>query len=234
MNNFVGAGTYGSAPTRALYSRVFWKNTMKKTALIMVDLQNDFCRGGSLAVPDGDAVIPLANALQSHFDVIVATQDWHPAYHKSFASNHPGHKIGDVIPVKGLPQILWPDHCVQNSQGAEFHPGLKTEKIQRIFQKGTDLLVDSYSAFFDNAHLRATGLGDYLVQAGVTDVYIMGLATDYCVKYSCLDAVQLKFQVYLLQDACRGVELQAGDVAAAVQEMQHAGVRVVGTKDILE
>src|SRR3990167_10307442 len=206
---------------------------MNKTALIIVDLQNDFCRGGNLAVPDGDAVIPLANQLQPCFDIVVATKDWHPQNHMSFASNHPGKKRGEVIKVHGLSQVLWPDHCVQNTHGAEFHPQLNIERIQHIFHKGTDRFVDSYSAFFDNEHLRATGLGDYLSRHGVVDVYIMGLATDYCVKYSCLDAVHLNFNVHVIEDACRGVELKSGDIANAIKEMQHIGVRLTETKTIV-
>lgn len=205
---------------------------MTKNALIMVDLQNDFCRGGSLAVPDGDAVIPIANQLQSQFDLVVATQDWHPKDHMSFASNHPGKKIGDVIQVHGINQVLWPDHCVQNSKGAEFHPELNTSHIRRIFQKGTDRFVDSYSAFFDNEHLRSTGLADYLSHEGVTDIYIMGLATDYCVKFSCLDAVKLNMKVHVILDACRGVELNSGDIDQAIKEIQKAGIQLAESKKL--
>jgi nicotinamidase/pyrazinamidase len=160
-------------------------------ALILVDLQNDFVPGGALAVKDGDQVIPIANAMQKHVDLVIATQDWHPADHGSFAANHPGKKIGDVIDLNGLPQILWPVHCVQNTRGAEFVPGLNTDRFAQIFRKGIDPTIDSYSTFFDNAHRRSTGLADCLKPRGVTDVYLMGLATDYCVKFSALDARQL-------------------------------------------
>lgn len=197
------------------------------SALILVDLQNDFCPGGNLAVPDGDAVIPVANEIQLYFDLVVATKDWHPAMHMSFASNHPGKKIGDVIQVHNLSQVLWPDHCIQNSHGAEFHPALNIQSIQQIFHKGTDRFVDSYSAFFDNEHLRETGLADYLRKKNVSTVYIMGLATDYCVKYSCLDAVKLGFDVYVVEAGCRGVELQPGDTANALKEMQVAGAKLI-------
>lgn len=203
---------------------------MKKKALLLVDLQNDFCPGGALAVPDGDAVIGLANELQPHFDLILATKDWHPANHVSFASNHPGKKIGEVINVHGINQVLWPDHCVQNTKGSEFHPLLDTSRIQEIFHKGTDPFIDSYSAFFDNEHKRATGLADYLSKEGVTDLYIMGLATDYCVRYSCLDATRFNFNVSVIFDGCRGVELKAGDVATAMKEMLEAGVKLVESK----
>jgi nicotinamidase/pyrazinamidase len=206
---------------------------MKKTALIMVDLQNDFCEGGSLPVPDGDAVIPLANQLQPFFDMVVATKDWHPENHMSFAANHPGHKPGEIIKVHGFNQVLWPNHCVQHSRGSEFHPLLNTKNVQQFFHKGVDQYVDSYSAFYDNEHLRATGLEDYLKKEGVTDIYIMGLATDYCVKYSCLDASQMPFTVYLIEDACRGVELKPGDVASALQEIQKAGVKLVKSSEVM-
>lgn len=203
-----------------------------KTALILVDLQNDFCAGGSLAVPGGDEVIPLANQLQSHFDIVIATKDWHPKDHASFASNHPGKKIGDLIEMNGLEQILWPDHCLQNTKGAELHPLLNISQIQAYFLKGTDKCIDSYSAFFDNAHLRATGLADYLSEQHVSKVYIMGLATDYCVKFSCMDAVGEGFETYLIEDACRGVELKVGDIQKALNEMLKEGIKIIKMKDV--
>jgi nicotinamidase/pyrazinamidase len=208
---------------------------MSKNALIMVDLQNDFCHGGSLAVPGGDEVIPLANQLQlqSCFDLVVATQDWHPEDHMSFATNHPGHGTGDVIVVDEIPQVLWPRHCIQDSKGAAFHPALDLHKIDKIFHKGIEKKIDSYSAFFDNAHRRSTGLGDYLRSEGVDGVYIMGLATDYCVKYSSLDAVHLGFRVYVVEDACRGVELNPGDIAGSFEEMRLAGVHIINSKDVV-
>lgn len=206
----------------------------KKNALIMVDLQNDFCPGGSLAVTAGDALIPLANELQAHFDLIIATQDWHPKDHTSFATNHAGHAVGDKIVIEGLSQVLWPVHCVQGSEGAQFHPQLDKQKISHIVYKGIEKTIDSYSAFFDNAHLRSTGLGDYLRKEQVDTVYIMGLATDYCVKYSALDAAHLGFHVYVIKDACRGVELAAGDVALALHDMQAAGVNLIQVNDILK
>ncbi|MHB1947942.1 MAG: bifunctional nicotinamidase/pyrazinamidase [Gammaproteobacteria bacterium] len=206
----------------------------QKTALIMVDLQNDFCPGGNLAVPEGDAVIPLANQLQACFDVVIATKDWHPQDHMSFASNHAGHKIGDVIEENGLQQILWPDHCVQRTQGAEFHPQLDTTRIQKIFLKGIDKTVDSYSAFFDNAHLRTTGLADFLLKQGINEIYILGLATDYCVKFSCLDSVRMGFNTHIIADACRGVELNEGDVQEAMDEMRDAGVIIMKSTDFIK
>jgi len=195
------------------------------SALIIVDLQNDFCPGGALPVPQGDQVIPLVNELQPKFDLAVATQDWHPADHGSFAANHPGKKPGDVIELAGLAQILWPVHCVQNTPGAELHPMLDQSKIEHVFRKGEDPLLDSYSGFFDNGRRRATGLGDYLKGRGVSSVYVCGLAADYCVKFTALDAVRLGFETFLLENACRGVNLQPGDVQRAVEEMLAHGVR---------
>src|SRR3990167_6087430 len=204
---------------------------MPKKALIMVDLQNDFCQGGSLAVPGADEIISLANQLQPRFDLVIATKDWHPQDHTSFASNHPGHSVGDLIMINGISQILWQDHCVQKTYGAAFHPQLNTQLIKKIFYKGTDKNIDSYSAFFDNAHRRATGLSDYLKEAQVEDVYIMGLATDYCVKYSSLDAVQQGFNVFVMIGACRGVDLHPGDSTTAIYDMQTAGAHILQTND---
>jgi nicotinamidase/pyrazinamidase len=196
-------------------------------ALILVDIQNDFLPGGALAVPRGDEVIPIANRVEPAFDLIVATQDWHPAGHGSFASTRPGRKPGEVDELAGLPQVLWPDHCVQGSRGAEFARALEMNRVEAIFRKGTDPSIDSYSGFFDNGHRKATGLGDYLKGRAATDVYVAGLATDYCVKFTALDARKLGFRTFLVQDASRGVELRAGDVARAVDEMRQAGVEVV-------
>ncbi len=196
-------------------------------ALIIVDMQNDFCPGGALPVPEGDHIVPLINRLQQQFELVVATTDWHPPEHCSFASNHPGHKVGDVVEIDGLPQILWPVHCVQNTPGAALHPALHTARIARLFRKGADPRVDSYSAFFDNGRRKATGLAEYLRQQGASQLYICGLATDYCVKYTALDAVELGFATSVLVDACRGVELRHGDVADAIDQMQRAGVNII-------
>jgi nicotinamidase/pyrazinamidase len=201
-------------------------------ALILVDIQNDFIPGGTLAVRDGDQVVPVANSLMPRFDIVVATQDWHPADHGSFAANHSGRKVGDVIELGGLPQVLWPVHCVQGTAGARFVPGLDAAKLTKVFRKGTDAAIDSYSGFFDNGHRRATGMGDWLTQRGVRDLYVMGLATDYCVKFTALDGRGLGFNVWLVADGCRGVELRAGDVGRAVEEMRAAGVRVISSDQI--
>ena len=193
-------------------------------ALILVDLQYDFMPGGALAVSEGDEVVPVANCMIPKFDLVVATQDWHPVDHGSFAAQHPGKQPGEFIELNGLTQILWPVHCVQGSHGAEFHKDLDLTHIDKIFPKGTDPEIDSYSGFFDNAHRKDTGLGDYLKERQVSDVYVLGLATDYCVKFTALDAAQLGFKTYLIGDGCRGVNLQPGDSAAAIKEMQAAGI----------
>jgi nicotinamidase/pyrazinamidase len=193
--------------------------------LIIIDVQNDFCPGGALAVPEGDSIIAGINNMQSEFDLVVATQDWHPADHKSFASQW-GKAPGELIELNGLPQVMWPDHCVQGTAGAEFHPNLDTNKLARIFQKGTDPEVDSYSGFFDNGRRHATGLGDYLREEGATEVHVCGLATDYCVKWTALDAASLGFKTVLHKELSRGVELQAGDCERAIAEMVAAGVSV--------
>jgi len=202
-----------------------------KRALILVDLQNDFCAGGSLEVPYGDEVIAIANRLQPLFDLVIATKDFHPADHTSFASNHSA-KVGEVMHLGEINQILWPDHCVQGTRGAEFHPGLDIQFIHKIIFKGTDKNIDSYSAFFDNAHLRHTELQDYLHKENIKEVYIMGLATDYCVKFSCFDAIQLGFKTVVIVDGCRGVELKAGDSENAFKEMRARGA-VLLTSDQL-
>ena len=200
-------------------------------ALVIVDVQNDFCPGGALPVREGDEVVPIINDLQRHFELVVATQDWHPPDHLSFAVNH-GKSPGEIIDLNGSPQILWPVHCVQSTPGAEFVANLDTNRIKKVFQKGTDRAVDSYSGFFDNDHKRATGLGDYLQQEGVDEVYVAGLATDYCVKYTALDARRLGLRTFVVEDACRGVELQPGDVQRALEEIQAAGATIIQSSDV--
>ena len=202
-------------------------------ALILVDLQNDFCPGGSLAVPRGDEVIEVANQLSPLFELVVATQDWHPEDHGSFAANHPGRQVGEIAELGGLSQVLWPAHCVQGSEGAGFHPELDTDPISRVFQKGTDPEIDSYSGFYDNGHRRSTGLAEYLRSRGVDRIAVMGLATDYCVKYTALDAIREGFEVTLVEDGCRGVELEPGDSAAAIAEMREAGVELTASDELV-
>ena len=200
-------------------------------ALILVDLQNDFLPGGALAVPNGDTVLPLANKLQSSFKLIVATQDWHPIKHGSFAANHPGKQPGDFVKLRNLDQKLWPTHCVQNTRGAEITTGLMMNKVNKVFKKGIDLEIDSYSGFFDNDHQRSTGLAEYLKEKKVNEVYILGLATDYCVKATALDAAALGFKTHLVEDACRGVN--ETDSKNAIEEMRKAGVYITKTNTVL-
>jgi nicotinamidase/pyrazinamidase len=195
---------------------------MKKT-LIVVDIQNDFVPGGALAVPDGDAVVPVANRLMPQYDLVVATQDWHPADHQSFASQHPGKQPGDVIRLAGLEQVLWPDHCVQGTPGAAFVKALHTTHFRKIFHKGTDPDIDSYSGFFDNGHRKSTGLDAFLKEQGVTAFDIMGLATDYCVKFTVLDALKLGFGVTVIPAGCRGIDLNPGDCEKAIEDMKRTG-----------
>jgi nicotinamidase/pyrazinamidase len=201
-------------------------------ALILVDIQNDFVEGGNLAVPDGLAVVGPANKLQPFYDLVVATQDWHPPGHGSFAANQPSKLPGEVIELAGLPQILWPVHCVQGTRGAEFVDGLQRDGWAAVFQKGTDPSIDSYSGFFDNGKRKATGLGDFLKARGVDEVHVLGLATDYCVKFTALDAQSLGFPTCLVVDASRGVNLQSGDVDRALDEMKTAGIRLMRMDEI--
>ena len=191
-------------------------------ALLLIDIQIDFMPGGRLAVPDGDAIIPLVNALQPQFDLVVASQDWHPAGHRSFASSHPGHATFTEIEWQGLPQMLWPDHCVQATPGAELHPALDTRRVEAIFRKGTDSNIDSYSAFFDNGHRKATGLAAYLRGRGVTRVYLAGLAADYCVYFTAKDALAEGFGVVVLAEATRAISAE-GWAAAQANLRQHGG-----------
>jgi nicotinamidase/pyrazinamidase len=195
-------------------------------ALLLIDIQNDFLPGGALAVAQGDEVVPVANRLMPEYELVVATQDWHPANHRSFASQHPGRHVGEVIELDGLAQILWPDHCVQGTRGAEFAPGLDVAGIQHVVQKGTDRNIDSYSGFFGNARRKATGLEEYLRGKGVDEVHIVGLATDYCVKFTALDAVALGLRTVVLTEGVRGVDLKAGDCRRAIEEMKAAGVTI--------
>ena len=201
-------------------------------ALVVVDVQNDFVPGGALGVPEGDQVVEVINRLMPRFALVVATQDWHPPDHGSFAANHPGRRVGEVIDLNGLDQILWPVHCVEGTEGAAFAPGLDASRFSRVFRKGVDAGTDSYSALRDNGRRRSTGLGEYLEQRGVTQVYLGGLATDYCVKFSALDARDWGFETFVVVDGCRGVELAPGDTAKAIEEMRRAGVTIVHSRDV--
>jgi nicotinamidase/pyrazinamidase len=202
-------------------------------ALLVVDIQNDFLPGGALAVPDGDQVIPIANRLMGFFSLILATQDWHPANHGSFAANHPNRHPGEVINLNGIMQVLWPVHCVQGSSGAAFSAQLRTERFSKVFKKGVDPGIDSYSGFFDNGKKRSTGLTEYLRDRNVNQLFICGLATDYCVKFSALDSINSGIRTHVIEDACRGVELNPGDSAAAIAEMRQAGVSIVESASLV-
>jgi nicotinamidase/pyrazinamidase len=206
-------------------------------ALILVDLQNDFIPGGALAVSDGAAVIPVANRLLAErgrlFDFVVATQDWHPAGHESFASSHGGKSVGSFIDLHGVQQILWPDHCVQESHGAGFVDGLMLSRIDQVFKKGMNPAVDSYSGFFDNARRGDTGLDQWLRERDVKKLTVMGLATDYCVKFTVLDALSLGYQTEVVTDGCRGVNVLAGDDRRAFDETRASGAAAVSLADLL-
>jgi nicotinamidase/pyrazinamidase len=222
-----------SAPdTDALQQPRVRDNFPEMKALIIVDLQNDFLPGGALPVPHGDEVIPLANELQSRFDIVVATKDWHPPNHGSFAANHPGKKPGDRIILDGIEQILWPTHCVRNTHGAQFASAFHTSRIAHVFHKGIDPLIDSYSTFFDNAHRRHTGLAHYLSERSIKNVYLVGLALDYCVKYSALDARQLGLNTHVILDGCRGIDLEPGDIDRALDEMKRAGAKMLKSAEL--
>lgn len=199
--------------------------------LIIIDAQNDFMPGGSLEVPKGDEIVPIMNAIQDKFDLVVASQDWHPQDHVSFASNHPERFIFDEIEVHGKAQTLWPDHCVQNSKGAAFHEDLNTEKWNKIFQKGTDPQIDSYSAFYDNGHLKSTGLSDYLKEKGAKELYMCGLAADICVYYSLMDAADEGFSCYFIEDASK--PLDSENFGKLKEEMEAKGIKIINSSEIL-
>lgn len=203
-------------------------------ALILVDIQNDFLPGGALEVPGGDKIIPLINHLQPFFQLVIATQDWHPVNHGSFAANHPGTKVGDLIDLHGLAQVLWPVHCVQDSKGAAFSDELDTSRIRKVFVKGTDAGIDSYSGFFDNGHRKATGLEDFLRDQQVDEVFVVGLAADYCVKFTALDARASGFKTYVVTDATRGVNLSSHDTREAFSQLEAAGVNLITSGEVVE
>ena len=198
-----------------------------QTALLIVDLQVDFMPTGMLPVPEGDRVVAMANRLMTEYGTVVATQDWHPANHGSFAANHMWRKPGQVIELDGLQQVLWPIHCVQDTWGSEFVPDLDLSGITKVFRKGTDPLIDSYSGFYDNGHRKSTGLAEWLRERGITHLDVLGLALDYCVKYTVLDALREGFTVRLIEEATRPVELQEGDGRRAIKEMHEAGAAVI-------
>jgi nicotinamidase/pyrazinamidase len=199
----------------------------------MVDIQNDFMPFGSLPVKNGDEVVAVANALSHYFDLVIATQDWHPAGHGSFASSYPGRSAGEVVELGGEPQVLWPDHCVQGSAGASFHSALDVTPICHVVHKGIDAQIDSYSAFYDNRHERDTGLCDYLRAHDVDEVWLVGLATDYCVKYSGIDGRTHGFDIVIVEDGVRAVDLSPGDGERALVELRAAGCRITKSAEVL-
>jgi nicotinamidase/pyrazinamidase len=199
--------------------------------LIVIDMQNDFCPGGALAVPDGDAVVPAVNRLAGVFPHVVFTQDWHPREHGSFASRHPGRQPFDTIELAYGPQVLWPDHCVQGTSGAALHEDLDTRKAELILRKGFRPEIDSYSAFFENDRRTPTGLAGYLRERGLARLFLAGLATDFCVQYSALDARRLGFAAIVVEDACRAIDL-SGSRAAARTAMAAAGVTLASSPEI--
>jgi nicotinamidase/pyrazinamidase len=201
-------------------------------AFLIVDLQNDFMPDGALAVPHADEIIPIINKLIPKFSLVVASQDWHPINHVSFVRQHPKKMVGDIIKVQGQDQVLWPMHCVRTTRGAELTPSLHKEAIACCFYKGTDRWIDGYSAFFDNAHLKSTGLEDYLKSRGVVEIFIAGLATDYCVLYSTLDAIKLGFSVSVIADACRAINLHAQDEERAYERMKKAGAKIIQSNNL--
>jgi nicotinamidase/pyrazinamidase len=199
-------------------------------ALLLVDIQIDFIPGGSLAVPGGNEIISIVNNLQQQFDVVAATQDWHPGNHKSFASNHKDKNTFDIIQLHGLEQVLWPDHCVQGTKGAEFSKELNMNKVEAIFRKGTDPEIDSYSGFYDNEHRKTTGLADYLKGKQATEVYIAGLAADYCVYYTAKDALLEGFMTYIIEDAVRAINVEG--FKKAKEDILSKGGKIINSSDI--
>jgi nicotinamidase/pyrazinamidase len=203
------------------------------SALLVIDMQRDFMPGGALSVPNGDLLIPKINRLMKAFPLVVATKDFHPKGHVSFASSHPGKKIGEFLEVSGSMQMLWPEHCVQESKGSDFAQELDTAHIHHVVTKGTSVDIDSYSAFFDNAHNSSTGLGEYLKSKGITKLFVCGVATDYCVLFSVLDAISLGFSVFVMEDVCGAVDLQLGDGQKAYDAMERKGACLIQSEDAL-
>lgn len=199
---------------------------MADTALIVIDVQNDFCPGGALAVAGGDEVVPIINRIAAGFEHVLLTQDWHPAGHSSFAATHPGKQPFETVDMPYGPQTLWPDHCIQGSGGAEFHPGLDWTRAELVIRKGFRAAIDSYSAFFENDHVTPTGIAGYLRERGIGSITLAGLATDFCVAYSALDAVRQGFATTVRLDACRGIDL-GGSMQTMLGSMRDAGVRLV-------
>lgn len=202
-----------------------------KRALLIVDVQNDFCPGGALDVPKGDEVVPVINRLSASFDHVIQSQDWHTEGHHSFASSHPGKDPFETIEAPYGEQILWPDHCVQGSRGAEFHPGLVTTRTQAVIRKGYRKEIDSYSTFYENDQKTPTGLAGYLNEHEITDLYVCGLATDFCVNWSVTDGCREGYKIFVIEDAVRGIDLE-GSVARAWNEMEQAGAKRIQSSEL--
>lgn len=201
-------------------------------SLIITDVQVDFCPGGALAVNGGNEIVPLINRIMKNFNRIVATQDWHPQNHRSFASNHRGKSPYDTITIDGIEQVLWPDHCVQGTEGSNLHPQLNIEPVHLLIRKGTDYRIDSYSTFFENDRKTATGLSGYLTSLNVTDVYLCGLATDFCVFYSAMDSTKLGFKTHVILDACRGIDVPPGRINECIGAMKANKITIINSGDI--
>jgi len=204
----------------------------KNNALIVIDVQNDFCPGGALAVERGDEIVPVINRIMDRFYRVVATQDWHPRDQVSFASNHQGKNVFDVISINGIEQTLWPDHCVAGTQGSCLHPDLREEPIDLIVRKGTNPGIDSYSAFMENDKKTATGLEGFLRFLDIKELFLCGLATDFCVFYSAMDAARAGFDTTVLIDACRGIDIPENNVSMALDSMRNAGVKIMNTDEL--
>ncbi len=204
----------------------------KENALIIIDVQNDFCPGGNLAVKEGDKIVPVINNIIKKFYKVIATQDWHPDNHLSFAENHPGKNVYDVIDLNGIKQVLWPSHCVAGTTGAEFHPELDKNSFHLILRKGTNPKIDSYSAFMENDKQTITGLEGYLKNLGIKQVFLCGLATDYCVFYSAIDAISLGFETYVIIDACKGVDFPEGNIEKSLKTMQESGIKIIKSAEL--
>lgn len=198
--------------------------------LLIIDVQNDFMPGGSLPVADGDKIIPVINGIQPKFDLVVATQDWHPKDHISFASNHDGKSTFEEIELYGKPQTLWPDHCVQGTEGAEFHPDLNSTQWEAIFRKGTDRDIDSYSGFYDNGHLKSTGLSGYLREKGVSQLFLCGLAADICVYFSTHDAFKEGFACFFIEDASQALDVEG--FKEIKKKMEYLGIQIISSAAI--
>ena len=204
----------------------------EKNALLIIDIQNDFCPGWALPVPEGDQVITVINSIVKKFYKVIATQDWHPINHVSFARNHPGNKEYEEIEVSGIKQVLWPIHCVPGTKGAEFHPDLIADNFDLILRKGNNPKIDSYSAFRENDKKTITGLNGYLKELDIKQVFICGLALDYCVFYSAMDSKEMGFDTYVILDATRGIDSPPGSIENALNSMRNSGIRIIKSTDI--